>query len=118
MNPVFELFQSEKNNQYHFRLRADNNKVILASEGYTTKSNCQNGIDSVKTNSPYDSNYERKTASNDQFYFNLKSMHNGQVIGTSEMYVSQQGRDNGISSVKRCAPNAEVKDLTKERAGA
>lgn len=111
MNPVFEIFNSS-NNQYYFRLKASNGETILASEGYSTKVNCRNGISSVKTNAPSDSNYERRKSINEQYYFNLKSAHNGQVIGTSEMYVSAQGRDNGIESVKRNAPIAEVKDLT------
>ena len=111
MQPVFEIFKSS-NNQYYFRLRAENSQVILASEGYTTKDSCINGVASVKQNAPYDNNYQRLTATNGQYYFNLKSMHNGQVIGTSELYVSRQGRENGISSVKRNAPVARVIDLT------
>ena len=111
MNPVFEIFNGS-NSQYYFRLKAANGEKILASEGYTTKDNCRNGIASVKANATADSNYERRRSVNEHYYFNLKSAHNGQVIGTSEMYVSAQGRDNGIESVKRNAPIAEVKDLT------
>ncbi|WP_345854255.1 YegP family protein [Shewanella algae] len=116
MHPVFEVFKSNSNYQYYFRLKAENGQIILASEGYTTKENCLNGVTSVKQNSPYDSNYLRRTASNGQYYFNLKSMNNGQVIGTSELYVSQQGRENGINSVKRNAPVAHVIDLTNQQA--
>ncbi len=112
MNPKFEIFTGS-NNQFYFRLKASNSEPILASEGYTTKANCRNGISSVKTNAPSDSNYERLTARNDKYYFNLKSAHNGQVIGTSEMYESTQGRDNGIESVKLNAPLADVVDLTE-----
>ena len=43
--------------------------------------------------------------------FNLKAT-NGQVIGTSEVYTGTSGRDNGIDSVKKNAPEAGVKDLT------
>jgi uncharacterized protein len=111
MNPVFEIFNGS-NGQFYFRLKASNAEKILASEGYTTKENCRNGISSVKFNAPSESNYERRNSINNQYYFNLKSQHNGQVIGTSEMYVSAQGRDNGIASVMRNAPIADVKDLT------
>lgn len=111
MSKQFEIFLGT-NNQYYFRLRAANNETILASEGYTTKENCRKGISSVKVNATTDFNYARLVARNSQFYFNLKSAHNGQVIGTSEMYTSEQGRENGIESVKRNAPIAEVADLT------
>ena len=36
--------------QYYFTLLADNNEIIATSEMYTTKQNCQNGIESVKNN--------------------------------------------------------------------
>jgi uncharacterized protein YegP (UPF0339 family) len=113
MTSKFEIFKSKANQNYYFRLKASNGEIIIGSEGYTTKDNCRNGIASVKVNSPTDSNYDRLTANNEQYYFNLKSAHNGQVIGTSEMYVSTQGRDNGIESVKRNAPTADVVDLTE-----
>ena len=33
---------------------------------------------------------------------------NGQVIGKSQMYKTEKGRDNGIDSVARNAPDATV----------
>lgn len=92
---------------YRFNLKADNGQVILTSETYTTKAACLNGVDSVKTHAPKDSNYDRRTSTNNKYYFNLKAS-NGQVIGTSEMYESSSGRDNGIESVKSNAPGAAI----------
>lgn len=112
MSGKFTLFKSTANSQFYFNLKASNGEKILASEGYTTKQNCLNGINSVKANSPYDSNYLRRTATNGQYYFTLKSSHNGQVIGVSETYTTQAARDNGIQSVKKNAPDAVVIDLT------
>ena len=68
---------------------------------------CKNGIESVKRNAPEDARYDRKEAKNGAPYFNLKAT-NGQVIGTSEMYSSVAARENGIESVKKNAPDAEV----------
>ena len=99
------------NGEFQFNLKASNGQVILTSEGYSTKYGCQNGIDSVKTNSSDDSKYDKKTSTNGKYYFNLKAT-NGQIIGTSEMYESASGRDNGIESVKANAPGAEIEDLT------
>jgi hypothetical protein len=112
MTKRFELYQGN-NNQYYFRLKASNGEIILISEGYTTKDNCRKGIASVKANAPTDSNYDRLTAKDGQHYFNLKSAGNYQIIGTSEMYASTQGRNNGIESVKRNAPTADEVDLTE-----
>lgn len=99
------------NGEFQFNLKAGNGQIILTSEGYTTKTACENGIQSVKNNAPTDSRYERKTSSNDKFFFNLKAT-NGQIIGTSQMYTSEQGRENGIDSVKTNAPIATVEDLS------
>lgn len=101
------VIKKGSNSQYYFSLKADNGQTILSSEGYVSKSGCEAGISSVKANAKTDSNYEKKTSSNSKYYFNLKAA-NGQVIGTSEMYETSAGRDNGIESVKSNAPGASV----------
>ena len=37
---------------------------------------------------------------------------NGQTIGKSEMYSRSSGMENGIASVKKNAPDAQVADST------
>jgi len=106
----FEIY-NDKRGEFRFRLKAGNGQNILASEGYTSKSSCNNGIESVKTNAPLDERYDRRKSSNGSPYFNLKAS-NGQVIGTSEMYSSNDAMENGIRSVKSNAPSASVEDLT------
>ena len=98
------------NGEFQFNLKAANGQIIT-SEGYTTKSGCQNGINSVKNNAPLDSRYDRRTATNGKSYFNLKAA-NGEIIGTSQMYENASNRDNGIESVKTNAPTAEIADLS------
>lgn len=107
----FELFKSEKNNEWYFNLKAGNHEIILQSEGYKQKQSAENGIESVKVNSQTDSRFSRRTAVNDSFYFNLTA-NNGQVIGTSQMYKSESARENGIESVKSNAPTATVKSTS------
>ena len=48
-NPKFEIY-IDKAGEFRFRLKARNGEIILASEGYTTKANCKNGIESVRKN--------------------------------------------------------------------
>ena len=50
-HPKFEMYV-DKAGEYRFRLKARNGKVIAVSEGYVTKVNCENGIQSVKNNAP------------------------------------------------------------------
>ncbi|MDR1745982.1 MAG: YegP family protein [Tannerella sp.] len=105
------VIKLQKNGESKFDLKATNGQVILSSEGYSSKANCLNGIESVKKNAAVDAHFEKKVASNGKFYFNLKAS-NGQIIGTSEMYESVAARDNGIESVKKNAPGATTEDLT------
>ena len=49
-NPKFEIY-SDKAGEFRFRLKARNGQIIAVSEGYTSKANCKNGIESVKKNS-------------------------------------------------------------------
>lgn len=105
------VITKRKDGEFQFNLKAGNGQTILASEGYSTKANCENGIESVRKNSQDDARFDRKTSTNEKHFFNLKST-NGQIIGSSEMYESAAGRDNGIESVKSNAPDAAVEDLS------
>jgi Uncharacterized conserved protein len=103
------VITTRKNADYQFVLKAANGQTILASQGYSAKAGCENGIESVKKNAPDDARYDKKTSANGKFYFNLKAA-NGQIIGISEMYETEASRDNGIESVKKNAPDAEIVD--------
>jgi len=50
-----------------------------------------------------------KKGSSGKFHFNLQAA-NGQVIATSETYESKAAAINGIESVKKNAPVAEIDD--------
>jgi len=50
-HPKFELY-ADKAGEFRFRLKATNGEIIAVSEGYKTKTNCENGIQSVKNNAP------------------------------------------------------------------
>jgi len=106
----FQIYKGD-DGQLYFRLIAANGEKILRSEGYTSRSNCKNGISSVKSNAPADDRYQREASSDGQFYFNLTA-RNGEVIGTSEMYTTESSRNNGIEAVKKTAPDAPVEDIS------
>jgi uncharacterized protein YegP (UPF0339 family) len=103
------VISTRSNGEFQFRLKAGNGQEILASEGYKTKAACLNGVESVKKNSQEDARFDRLESKNGKFYFNLKAT-NGQIIGTSEMYESKASMENGIASVAKNAPEADVKE--------
>jgi uncharacterized protein len=106
----YELSKSS-DGQFRFVLKAGNSETILTSELYQAKASAENGIASVQNNCGDDSRYALKAASNGKLMFNLKAA-NHQVIGTSQMYAGEDGRSNGIASVKTNGKSKTVKDLT------
>ncbi|KRG44306.1 hypothetical protein ARC78_05825 [Stenotrophomonas pictorum JCM 9942] len=106
----YELDKSS-DGQFYFVLKAGNAEVILTSERYSTRTAAENGIASVQHNSPDEARYERKTASDGRYHFNLKAA-NHQVIGSSQLYASQAAREAGITSVKGNGPSTTIKDRT------
>ena len=108
----FEVYQSGKNNEFRFRLRADNGQTILSSEGYTSKASCLNGIESVKKNSSDPNRFSKTKTPTKMFRFSMTAA-NSQIIGTSQNYKSESGRNNGIESIKKNAAKAEIKEVKK-----
>lgn len=104
-----------------FDLKAGNGEVIATSEVYSTEYACLNGIESVKKNCVGDvedqtveniievkhPKFEVYTDKAGEYRFRLKA-RNGEVIAVSEGYKSKDGCLNGIESVKKNAPDAEV----------
>ena len=106
----YELKKSS-NGKFMFNLKAANGQVILTSQMYASRASAENGIESVRKNSPDDNRYERKESKRGEPYFNLTAT-NGQVIGNSEMYSGTGAMENGIASVKTNGPDATLVDLT------
>ena len=112
----FEI-KTAKDGQNYFNLKAGNGEIILSSEMYTTMKACENGIASVKKNAPLEARYDLKQSENGKWHFNLKA-GNHQVIGSSQMYASEDSAKNGIESVMKNAPEAEVVVIEAETAPA
>ena len=104
-----------------FDLKAGNGEVIATSEVYTTEAACLNGINSVKTNCVGEvedqtvegfekvkhPKFEVYTDKAGEFRFNLKAK-NGEIIASSEGYKTKASCLNGVESVKKNAPEAEI----------
>lgn len=102
----FEIY-TDKAGESRFRLKAGNGQIILASEWYSSKAWCENGIASVKKNASDQNRFEKTTTASGKFRFNMKAS-NGQVIWTSQSYKSESWRNNWIASVATNAPDAHT----------
>ena len=106
---------------FRFNLLATNGQVIAVSETYSSEDACLNGIESVRTSclGPVENqtveNYEVLshpkvevyTDKAGEFRFRLKA-RNGQIIATGEGYKQLASCLNGVDSIKRNAPEAEI----------
>ena len=105
-----------------FNLKAGNGEVIAVSEVYTTESACMKGIESVKKNAPIakledqtvadfaavtNPKFEVYTDKAGEFRFRLRAA-NGEIIAVGEGYTTKANCKNGIASIGRNAPDAEV----------
>ena len=50
-NPKFQVYR-DRAGQYRFRLKARNGETVAVSQGYSAKSSCLLGIESVRRNAP------------------------------------------------------------------
>ena len=110
------------NSGIKFDLRATNGQTIATSEVYASKAACLGGIESVRKNAAVaklenqtEENYETVTNPKFEMYedkggefrFRLKA-RNGEIIATSEGYTAKASCLNGIESVQKNAPEAEI----------
>ena len=113
---------SEVKTGFKFNLKATNGQVIATSQVYDGMAGCKNGIQSVMKNAPV-ANLEDQTVEGfevkkhpkfevyqdkaGEFRFRLKAT-NGQIIASGEGYTKKDSCLNGIESIKKNAPEAEV----------
>ena len=116
------VIKPAKSGGYVFNLKAGNGEVIANSEVYNSLDACKNGVESVKNNAPVaaledqtaegfatekNPKFEMYTDKAGEFRFRLKAK-NGQIIATGEGYKAKAGCRNGIESIRKNAPDAEV----------
>lgn len=113
----FETFKGQDNKTY-FHLRADNGQIVLASQGYSSKSAAEGGIASVKKNGVDATNFDVIEGANDQYTFRLLAS-NGKIIARAEMYASKSNAMRAAATVREIlrkltsagqATDAEIQD--------
>lgn len=105
-----------------FDLKASNGQVIVTSEVYSSDAALKNGIASVQKNAPAaavenqtvegyatekNPKFEVYKDKKGEFRFRLKAT-NGQIIAVSEGYTTLANCLNGVESVKKNAPDAQI----------
>lgn len=106
---------------FNFVLKAGNGEVICTSQVYASADSCKNGIEAIRkacigeiedqtvegfaeVKHP---KFEVYTDKSGEFRFRLKA-RNGEIVAASEGYKSKASCLNGIESIKKNAPEADV----------
>lgn len=105
----FVIFQT-KSGEFQFSLRAGNGQEILKSISYSSRTDCDHAIHTAKSNAQELEYYQRLADLDGQAYFTLINC-SGQIIGISDLYECSTIRDNGIISVMKIAPRADISDI-------
>ena len=106
---------------FRFNLKAGNGEVIANSETYSSEAACLGGIESDKKNCIGEiedqtvegfetlkhPKFEMYLDKAGEYRFRLKAK-NGEIIATGESYKAKSGCLNGIESIKKNAPDAEI----------
>ena len=107
---IVMLKKSEAKEPFSFSFVNANDESIVKSENYAAKRSALNGIESIKKNCTDDNRYELKESKNGKFFFNIKAT-NGQIIGTSKLFATEEIRNSSISQLKTEACDAELFEI-------
>jgi uncharacterized protein YegP (UPF0339 family)/outer membrane protein OmpA-like peptidoglycan-associated protein len=112
--PGFETFKSEIDGMYYFHFNDSDGKAVLFSESYPTEAARDNGVESVKKNSPLEERW-RVIEENGKYYYSLKAGNHQEIargfpfdtieqLNASMAYL--QGKTSSFSYASLFAPIA------------
>ncbi|MBE6967556.1 MAG: DUF1508 domain-containing protein [Ruminococcaceae bacterium] len=116
------VVKTTKSGAYVFNLKAGNGEVIATSESYSSEATCLAGVESVRKNAVAakledqtlagfetvtNPKFEVYTDKAGEYRFRLKA-RNGEIIAVGEGYKAKASCLNGIESIRKNAPEAEV----------
>ncbi|MFC7139493.1 HVO_2922 family protein [Halosimplex aquaticum] len=115
---AFEVFEDDAG-EYRWRLVADNEEIIAdGGQGFASERGARDAVKRVREHAPEADALDYADAAFEVYEdgageFRWRLLHeNGQILGDSgQGYASRTGAVNGLQSVKRNAPNADIDDL-------
>jgi uncharacterized protein len=96
---TIDLWQSS-DSQWRFHVMSGNGRIMLASEGYTSRAGAINGVLSVLDNGVDPARYELNQTASGQYNLRLRAV-NTQIIAHSEAYASKANAQRAIGACIR-----------------
>lgn len=96
---------------YQFVVKSETGRILLDSVSFGNQSEVEKTISTLTSMDRPLNIFERKTNFDGKFLFNLKN-EVGKIIGSSGLYSSEAGMENGIKNLKSSLrKQAEMKKL-------
>ena len=110
--PYYRLTVSPDGKRYSFTLHAPNHQIVLLSESYSKEEAVLHAIAVVRETAATDDRYVRVRSADGRYAFRLVA-RNGQVLATSELYDTEEQRDQAAFAIGRYAQIAELRSETR-----
>lgn len=89
----------KKNGVYQFKVKSATGRTLLKSVPFSNKDELDKTLNDFKAQKEAKLKFfERKTNTEGKFLIILKN-HNGQTVGSSALYASEAGMENGIINI-------------------
>ena len=98
------------NGDFKFEFTSRKGKTIFTSPGYSSKSDCEKGIDLIKANLE-STTYIKFKSSNGKYFFRV--VIEEQVLAVSRKYTTELRLQKGIDEIVRYASKAETLDFSE-----
>jgi len=114
-NAEFEVYEDNAG-EYRWRLRHDNGNIIAdSSEGYAAESGAQDAVVRVREYAPEAHSLDIGSAAfeiyedvGEEWRWRLRHRNGNVLADSGQGYADRSGAEDGLLSVKRNAPNADV----------
>lgn len=113
INGAFEIKESPSG--FWFKLAAANGETLLVSEQYKTKKRAEQAIYAVRSELLKGAKFTTRKSKDGRFYFNLEDSE-GKLLGSSQMYASQNSAQRGIEQVIAASTTRQIRDHTEKKA--
>jgi uncharacterized protein YegP (UPF0339 family) len=105
--PHFKIQQTESG-LWYYQFVSPLGNVLLTGTKHNHRQSCLGEILSVRMNSLYIDNYEKRISPSKDYFFILRSMGSEKIIGISELFTHPEGLEKAISQIKKCSETSKI----------
>ncbi|WP_282134550.1 YegP family protein [Seonamhaeicola maritimus] len=106
----FKIYK-DKSGYYRFLFKPNNQLITLTSEPYTSMMGCLKKLHFFKKHAFNDRYFVRQKAECGSPYFTFETLSDGELLATSETYLTFASMENALNMVKKTAKRAIIDDL-------